>query len=706
MFEMTVPCRASSNAGDDQFDRYINESNFILEAWVQNSTHVYFLRRIKMMKKILLRVVSVIIVLTSILSLSYNVYAYNANDMVGYLKEIEGDPYTYGYCLRFVHESFENVYGYRAYACCAYKSGSTYVDSTSRNIPIGACVYFAGSATTCGTCYNKAGHVGIYIGNGNIVHAWDGKVTNSSIDYIISRGYPYRGWGWLCDKSLDQYTEAPSNPWIKIDKYNTSTNSNVLFTYHADNAEYYELWLFRNGICLGNTPLPLTGSYTTKFDTAGYYQAYVSSSNSSGYIDSGKIEFNIYDNVPPDPWIYIEKDTLVVGEEVRFVYNASHVTHFSLGINRYNERIISEYRGWNETTYTTSFDKSGTYTAYISAYNDYGYADSRKITFTVHDKTIQNLGENFYGKILNKACWKPTQNENSLLKLCKEKGHSNELWRFVRQSDGSYEILSCTTGEYLIANSESKILIGNTTENTNKQWFIYNFGNGIILKPKSSEDVLTLDGGNTEIGTEIVLSPFSGNSSQIFNVYQGYDVQLTAPTLSIDAIKYDKVSFNWNSVSSPSNYKIKVYSVEDLNNPIYVDDVSIDTTSYTLKLPTGNYIASVTAYNYYQGCQSNEVKFNLTAPVSTKVTKKDNTLTFTSILNVNEAENATVLLGLYDKNNKMLNIVKDVYKNKVIFNIPYQKDIEYAKVMVWNNLSGLKPLCEAKVIPSSEFIVE
>ena len=480
----------------------------------------------------------------------------------------------------------------------------------------------------------------------------------------------------------------------------------MLFTYHADNAEYYELWLFRDGICLGSTPLPLTGSYTTKFDTAGYYQAYVSSSNTSGYIDSGKIEFNVYDNAPPDPWIYIEKSTLAVGEEVRFVYNASYVTHFSLGIDRYNERIISAYREWNETTYTTSFDKSGTYTAYISAYNDYGYADSRKITFTVHDKTIQNLGENFYGKILNKACWKPTQNDNSLLKLCKEKGHSNELWRFVRQSDGSYEILSCTTGEYLIANSESKILIGNTTENAKKQWFVYNFGNGIILKPKSSEDVLTLDGDNTEIGTEIVLSSFSGNSSQIFNVYQGYDVQLIAPTLSIDGIKYNKVSFSWNSVSSLSNYKIKVYSAENLNNPIYTNDVPIDTTTYTLKLPTGNYVATVTAYNYFQECQSNEIKFSLTAPISTNVVKKDNTLTFTSILNVNEAENTTILLGLYDENDKLLNMTKDVYKNNVIFKIPYQKDIAYAKIMVWNNTKDLEPLCEAEVIPNSKWIIE
>lgn len=44
--------------------------------------------------------------------------------------------------------------------------------------------------------------------------------------------------------------------------------------------------------------------------------------------------------------------------------------------------------------------------------------------------------------------------------------------------------------------------------------------------------------------------------------------------------------------------------------------------------------------------------------------------------------------------------LEDVSKFTVVGNI------DEIKAMVWNALSGLKPLCEAKVIPSSEFIVE
>ena len=108
-----------------------------------------------------------------------------------------GTSFANGYCLRFVRQCFEASYGFSSSACCANKYGSSYIDSTSRdNIPLGADVFFGGSSVTCGTCKNKCGHVGIYVGNGYIIHGWNGKIVKTTIDYVISRGYPYRGWGY------------------------------------------------------------------------------------------------------------------------------------------------------------------------------------------------------------------------------------------------------------------------------------------------------------------------------------------------------------------------------------------------------------------------------------------------------------------------------------------------------------------------------
>lgn len=119
--------------------------------------------------------------------------------------EINGKKDWKNLCLGFVNSCFNKAYGIVAgneEACCAYHYGSLYIDSTSRdNIPIGADVFFDGSSVWCGGCNHSAGHIGIYVGNGLVVHSWDNYrdppgIFISTIDYIVRCGYPYRGYGW------------------------------------------------------------------------------------------------------------------------------------------------------------------------------------------------------------------------------------------------------------------------------------------------------------------------------------------------------------------------------------------------------------------------------------------------------------------------------------------------------------------------------
>ena len=108
-----------------------------------------------------------------------------------------GTNYADGYCLAFVKDMFKQAYGFNSTACCAYKYGSSYIDSTNRNnIPLGASVFFGESSKVCGTCGNRCGHIGIYVGDDCIVHGWAGTIRKYKIDRVINAGYPYRDWGW------------------------------------------------------------------------------------------------------------------------------------------------------------------------------------------------------------------------------------------------------------------------------------------------------------------------------------------------------------------------------------------------------------------------------------------------------------------------------------------------------------------------------
>lgn len=90
------------------------------------------------------------------------------------------------YCQRFVRVCYEaaGISGSASSAMEAYEKWC--LSSKMSNVPRGAAVYFKGT--------NSYGHVGIYTGNGNVIHAANG-VRVQSLEYCAQK-YTYLGWGW------------------------------------------------------------------------------------------------------------------------------------------------------------------------------------------------------------------------------------------------------------------------------------------------------------------------------------------------------------------------------------------------------------------------------------------------------------------------------------------------------------------------------
>jgi cell wall-associated NlpC family hydrolase len=115
-----------------------------------------------------------------------------------YCRSLEGGSYPSGYCLSFVADCFADLGAARDSACCAYTYGSSHITSTSMsNIPLGADVFFTGSGSTCSRCGNRCGHIGIYVGDGYMIHAMSGKVRLDLVTTIDSySSLAFRGWGY------------------------------------------------------------------------------------------------------------------------------------------------------------------------------------------------------------------------------------------------------------------------------------------------------------------------------------------------------------------------------------------------------------------------------------------------------------------------------------------------------------------------------
>lgn len=103
-----------------------------------------------------------------------------------------------GYCQKFVRIVGESIGLPSGSAGSAIEACNKWRVSTDRNIPLGAAVYLR-SKNTSSAGY-KWGHVGIHVGNGNIVHA-QSKVRKDNLSDLLNN-YTYLGWGWQAGSDL------------------------------------------------------------------------------------------------------------------------------------------------------------------------------------------------------------------------------------------------------------------------------------------------------------------------------------------------------------------------------------------------------------------------------------------------------------------------------------------------------------------------
>ena len=111
--------------------------------------------------------------------------------------EKNNDPGGYaGYCAAFVMDAYQHGAGLTGTGlsknrpATARQMGDALITHTDANPPRGACVFWYKASDP----YNHAGHVGLSLGDGTVIHAFSAiKVTK--ISTVNNSGYTYRGWG-------------------------------------------------------------------------------------------------------------------------------------------------------------------------------------------------------------------------------------------------------------------------------------------------------------------------------------------------------------------------------------------------------------------------------------------------------------------------------------------------------------------------------
>ena len=211
---------------------------------------------------------------------------------------------------------------------------------------------------------------------------------------VGSKTYPYsdgatrtfQGYIYIGDF---QTVPIPSNPTITVDKGNNSTyalNDTVLFTYSAKDATGYVIGIDRDGVRVVTQDVPAAG-YSYKATQTGSYSAYVSCRNSTGFVDSAKVNFTVSQPKPSNPVISIDKGNYgayTLNEEVLFNYSANDATNYTIYIDKDGERVFA--LGVPSKGYNYKAVRTGNYSAYVTCYNanySAGSVDTASVYFTV-----------------------------------------------------------------------------------------------------------------------------------------------------------------------------------------------------------------------------------------------------------------------------------------------------------------------------------
>jgi hypothetical protein len=360
-------------------------------------------------------------------------------------------------------------------------------------------------------------------------------------------------------------------------------------------------------------------------------------------------------------WLTVNGSTFIAGSTVTFNLGANNANGYTIGIDKDGTRIITQGVGTNPSFV---LNEPGNYSAYVTAGNSVSYQDSARVYFRVFRP--ENLGTDFYALILNKNAWKPIgSTDDNNVTLQSEQGISNQLWKFERQSDSTYEIKNTKTGYNLdvyccLSANGTNIQVCGDNNSTAQHWYISSENGGYVFIPKCAiNSVMDLTGGSTTDGNNIQLYEHNGTAAQIFAIYGQDDVQLKSAVLSVTpGNSKTNTAFNWTKTYGESYYSLKIWNGKELvGEPYYIDsNIPKNTLAKEIQLQPGYYEAYVDAVNYFNCKKSNTVSFTVKPTVKTYIdkTKTSITLEWEQVLNAKSYK-----VNIYNKDTDELVLSKE-----------------------------------------------
>ena len=137
---------------------------------------------------------------------------------------------------------------------------------------------------------------------------------------------------------------------------------------------------------------------------------------------------------------------------------------------------------------------------------------------------VYNQGDaDFYANIINTKAWKHTENSSNNFQIAAE-GNTNSLrqvWHFVQNGDGSYNIYSCYDGRALGVDGDNIV----TLDQPNVGWYMIWDDNGQLFMANNGNKVMDMTGNNSAPGTNVALWSRNNSEAQYWSTWGTDDVK-------------------------------------------------------------------------------------------------------------------------------------------------------------------------------------
>ena len=333
----------------------------------------------------------------------------------------------------------------------------------------------------------------------------------SGISYVYS---------FIGGKGSAEASSKPTNVKLSKNQYWYDLKDTITLTPSSNGATSYVMSVEKDGKRIIDC-ISLNGAYSFAANKwgCGKYHAWISATNSAGTTDSSACDFEVV-KAPSysDVWCskgFYDYDS---NESIDIYIKASCTKGQTIGIDYLDENLnpvkrVVTSNCENSYKITTKSLGKGYFSAYFTIWNGSGSVDTKRTYFYVGQK--QNVGTDFYTRIKNNAANKYLTNSNGNVNGTTLNCSKQQIWKFVRQSDNSYKLISAYDNgamdvkDYATSGSGTNVQMNSSWDTNAQKFYIYYINKSYYFKPVCAD--LALDLSNKTSNLEVWGAGFNWN---------------------------------------------------------------------------------------------------------------------------------------------------------------------------------------------------